>query len=75
MVNPADLRIQVATQLSMGGFRSYYLKEVYAFQGSKKPWRTEEEGFVEIEFWEEFTNVPSPLSVKRKPQPMNEVTV
>ena len=77
ITNPADLRTQVAFHLSMAGFRCYWLKEVYAFQGSKKPWRTDEEGFVEVEFWEEFTQVTGPqdlnLKVKRKLQSRNEV--
>jgi len=52
-INPADVRSNASAVLSAEGFQGYYLKEVYAYKGSRKPWRTEEEGFVEMLPWDD----------------------
>jgi len=60
LINPADVRQRAATTLSEAGYQAYYLKEVYAYMGSKKPWRTDEEGYVELDLWEDFQKVARP---------------
>jgi hypothetical protein len=54
MVNPADVRSKVAEVLHQNGYKDYYLKEAYAYRAAKRPWRTDEEGFVEIALWASF---------------------
>lgn len=57
-VNPSEVRSAISALLSSEGFRGYYLKEAYAYQGARTPWRTEEEGFIEFVPWEDgFTRV------------------
>lgn len=65
LVNPADVRSAVSALLSSEGFNGYYLKEVYAFKASRKPWRTEEEGYVEFLAWEDFTRVEQQKEVAK----------
>lgn len=78
LVNPADVRAMAAMLLSEAGFEAYSLKEVYAYMGSKKPYRTDSYGCVEFTPWDSFSrnkikfknvgNVPGPgkLEVKKE---------
>lgn len=61
LINPADVRLLVSTTLSQEGWQGYLVKEVYAYMGSKKPYRTDEFGCVEITFWEDFKKVDPPV--------------
>lgn len=54
LVNPADVRSKAAEVLSQAGFEGYQLKEVYFYKGSKKPYRTDATGYIELCPTDEF---------------------
>jgi hypothetical protein len=62
-VNPAEVRSKIAEILSTAGFQGYYLKETYAYMGSKRPWRTDTESHVEVQLWPDFAKVQEQAKV------------
>jgi hypothetical protein len=65
IINPADMRSKIAELLSTAGYQGYWLKEVYFFMASKKPFRTDEEGYVEMEFGEDFKQDKAQANVQK----------
>lgn len=67
-VNPADTRRELAKLLWGKGYRYYRLKEVYLYELAKKPHRTDDNGYVELEPTLDFTWVDPVQPPKDSPR-------